>query len=146
MAGTCPYGFPLGGGLMGAAAHLMAGCCNNKEEKMSNKTQVRRTFTVDPATCPEQIMLPKHWNEDGTCKCKKNLEDQQKVQSETRMKHVTQILGGAWSALELLTVKELEVLERDHAARANQGHSIEIQARNTAITLFIRTAREWRNR
>jgi hypothetical protein len=34
---TCPHGFPLGGGLMGASAHAIAGCCNGRNEKMPAK-------------------------------------------------------------------------------------------------------------
>lgn len=111
-----------------------------------DKTPVRRTFSADPSKCPKQILQPKHWNDDGSCKCEENDKKLREEQSATRVKHVTNILGGAWSALELLTVGELMTLEKEQSTLSNLQQSLENQARYTAITIFIRTAREYRQR
>ena len=138
---TCPNGFPGGGGLMGSAAHLMAGCCSEKKGKKMDKTKVRKTFSIDPAKCPKGILEVAHWSEDGNCKCPPDAR-----WAITRVGYVTKIMEGAYAALEMLSRDELKQLEQEYSTRVNlQKSSAYEVAKDVAISIFIREAIEARD-
>lgn len=101
-----------------------------------------KTFSVTASqlrTCPITSMVPSHWKENGTCRCK-DIEDEKT--SLRKVDSVEKVLEGAYAALELITKDELKELEKRYACYSNLQQSRGDQARAMAITIFVRAARE----
>src|SRR5580692_7402501 len=95
------------------------------EKNREKERKKPKAVMVDVGRCPAGNLDPKHWNSDGSCQCKKTTD-------RGFIDPVAKILEGACSALDMLSTKELQILEQDYAVLSTNQQSKESMAKYMA--------------